>query len=457
MRNASLPEEKEPNKKISKLKAMLPLPSSDLSAAISKLGIVDVTTATIRQIASLSKELEKLSDEKFVHLELGNPGLFAEKIGVEAECDALRSGIANTYPDISGIPELKKAGSEFIKAYLDLDIPPLCVIPTVGSMQASYTLMTLLKLKDPKRDTILYFDPGFPAQKDQAKVIGLKLEGFDIYDYRGSKLKGKLEEMLEKGNITAMIYSNPNNPCWTNFTDEELKIIGDCATKYDVIVLEDLAYLGMDFRMDCSKPFKAPYVPSVGKFTNNYILMISASKIFSYAGQRIAIVSMSPDVYNKKNPDLEAFFEMPNFGDSYIYGILYTASSGVAHSAQYAMAAMMKKATEGELDFIHHTSEYGRRAARMKDAFLSNGFNIVYEKDGDQNISDGFFFTVGYNDMESGNLQKELLRYGISCISLPCTGSTKNGIRACVSMMKDEDSFERLYSRLKMFNDDHKK
>lgn len=436
---------------------MLPLTDQDLKKAIAKTGIIDISTATIRQIVALSKELEKLADEKFVHLELGNPGLQSEQIGVEAQCNALKSGIANIYPDIAGLPELKKAGSEFIKAFLDLNIPPQCITATVGSMQASYTLMTLLKLRVPGKDTILFFDPGFPAQKHQAKMIGLNLTGFDIYDYRGEKMRGKLEEILSKGNITAMLYSNPNNPSWTNFTEEELKIIGEMATKYDVIVLEDLAYMGMDFRRDCSEPYKAPFIPSVGKYTDNYILMISASKIFSYAGERVAIVAMSPEVYQRKYPVLESFFEMPNFGECYIYGVLYTASSGVSHSAQHAMAEMLKKATEGELNFIHHTKDYARRAEKMKKAFLSNGFNIVYEKDGDSNISDGFFFTVGYPGMGSEELQKELLKYGISCISLPCTGSTKDGIRACVSLMKDEESFRMLNDRLKQFNDDHKR
>ena len=435
---------------------MLPLTNEHLTSALENVGIVDITTATIRQIVALSKDLERSSAEKFIHLELGNPGLMAEQIGIDAECRALNEGVANTYPDISGIPEIKKAGSEFIKAFLDLDIPPHCVVSTVGSMQASYTLMTLLKLRIPGKDTLLFFNPGFPAQQHQAKMIGLKREGFDIYDYRGEKLKDKLDQILSKGNITAMLYSNPNNPSWTNFTEEELKIIGEAATKYDVIVLEDLAYLGMDFRTDCSTPNQPPYIPSVGKYTDNYILLLSASKIFSYAGQRIAIVGMSPEVFYRKYPVLEEFFEMPNFGECYIYGVLYTASSGVAHSAQRAMAEMMKKATDGELNFIKHTKDYAHRASLMKKAFLDNGFHIVYEKDGDSDISDGFFFTVGYGDIDSETLQKELLRYGISTISLPSTGSTKKGVRVCVSMMKEEESFKMLNSRLKQFNDDHK-
>lgn len=433
----------------------LPLNDAELQEVITQLEIQDITTATIRQIVALTKSLENKTSEEFNHLEIGNPGIMAETIGIEAECKALKKGIANIYPDISGIPEIKKAGSEFIKAFLDLEIPPKCIVPTVGSMQASYTLMTLLKQRIPGKDAILIFDPGFPAQKHQAKMLGLECREFDIYDYRGEKLKEKLDELLCDGKVTAMIYSNPNNPSWSNFTDIELKIIGEAATKYDVIVLEDLAYLGMDFRTDYSVPYQSPFIPSVGKYTENYILLISASKIFSYAGQRIAIAAMSRNVFERRYPVLDKFYEMPNFGECYIYGVLYTASSGVTHSSQYAMAEMLKKAAVGELHFIEHTKEYGKRAAKMKDAFLSNGFHIVYEKDGEHNISDGFFFTVGYKGLSSEDLQKEMLKYGISSISLPSTGSTKDGVRVCVSLMNNEKQFKLLEHRLKQFNEDH--
>ena len=44
--------------------------------------------------------------------------------------------------------------------------------------------------------------------------------------------------------------------------------IGELATQYDVIVLEDLAYFAMDFRQELSKPFQAPYQPSVAHYTD---------------------------------------------------------------------------------------------------------------------------------------------------------------------------------------------
>ncbi len=435
---------------------MFPLSQEAMADAIRRLSIMDLSSATIRQICSLANELEKDAGEGMVHLEIGNPGLEAESIGVEAEISALKGGIANKYPNIAGIPQLKRAAKDFVKGFMNIDIPEKGVVPTVGSMQASFTLMLLLAQRIPGKDTMLFMNPGFPAQRNQAKLLGIKEAAFDIYSFRGKALEEKLESMLREGNITGIIYSNPNNPAWTNLTEEELEIIGRLATKYDVIVLEDLAYFGMDFRTDISTPSVEPYVSTVARYTDNYILMLSGSKIFSYAGQRIAVVCMSEAVYDRHYKFLEEFYEMPAFGDAYIYGVLYCSSSGTAHSAQYALAAMMAAAVRGELNFVEHCSEYARKAAKAKDIFVRNGFHIVYDMDGDQPIADGFFFTAGYRDMTADELHKELLRYGVASISLYSAGSTRDGVRVCVSMIPDDMAFDKLERFLSKFNEDHK-
>ncbi len=434
-----------------------PIDPKEYAAAIERVGILDLETATIRQICSLAAELERIAGCKMSHLEIGNPGLPAEKIGVEAEIQALENGVANQYPPIQGIPALKEAASQFIKAFMDIEIPSKCVIPTVGSMQGGFSLQLLLSQRLPEKDTMLFLNPGFPAHRSQAKVLGIKDEAFDIYNFRGKALEAKLEAYLSKGNVTAMLYSNPNNPAWTNLTEEELEIIGRLATKYDVIVLEDLAYFGMDFRRDVSHPGVPPFGATVARYTDNYILMLSGSKIFSYAGQRIALVCMSKSVYERKYEFFEKFYEMPSFGDSYIFGVLYCMSSGTSHSAQYGLAAMLKAAAEGKLNFVEHCREYERRAEKAKEIFLRNNFNIVYDTDNGSPISDGFFFTIGYPGMSGSELQSELLRYGVSSIALRTTGSDQEGIRVTISVIRTDEDFQRLDAYLKRFNEDHNK
>ena len=434
---------------------MEPVSIDFLNSEMSAMNITDISSATIRQILALANRLEARMGDRFVHLEMGNPGLPASRIGIEAEHAALMSGIANQYPNIAGIKPLKDSASDFLKAFLDIDIPGRCIVPTVGSMQATFTLFLLLAQRIPGKDTILFLDPGFPAQHHQAKLLGIKQESVDIYDCRGEALEARLEPLLAKGNITAIVYSNPNNPAWFNLTDTEYKVLARLAEKHDVVIVEDHAYLGMDFRVRYGVPYTAPYVPTVAKYTSRCLLLVSASKIFSYAGQRIAVVCMTPELYDRCYDYLDKFYDMPAFGDAYTFGVLYCASSGVAHSVQYGFAEMLRAAVDGRLDFVKESQEYGRRAALAKKAFTGNGFHIVYDLDGDRPISDGFFFTVGYPGFTGTDLQKELMRYGVSTISLPSTGSRQEGLRVCVSMLNDPETFDRLEDRLASFHRNH--
>ena len=438
-----------------KPKNVFPIDRNNLAEVLDQLGISDISYSTIRQAGSIARCLESSIDTEFLHLEMGIPGLPPAKVGVEAEKAALDAGVASIYPNMMGTPELKKQASRFIKAFLDVDQDPACCIPTVGSMQGSFTAFLLCSQLDPVKDTILFIDPGFPVQRSQTKILGIKSDSFDIYEYRGEKLRDKLESYLAKGNIAAVVYSSPNNPAWFNLTDDELKIIGELATKYDTIVIEDLAYMCMDFRKPLGRPFEAPFQPTVSKYTDNYILLMSASKIFSYAGQRIAIIAISDTIYKREYPALKSRYNMTRFGDAYVLGVLYGASSGTSHSAQCALAEMFRAAADGEFDFVGEASEYARRAALTKEIFRNNGFHIVYDKDGDEPVSDGFFYTIGYREMSGTELMGELMRYGVCSIALSMTGSRQNGVRICISQLNRPEQFDMLADRLALFAADH--
>ena len=431
-----------------------PINATIVDEKIKECGITNFGKATIRQIVGLVSKVEAATGEKYVRMEMGGPGLPATEIGVNAEIAALKSGVASVYPNIDAIPSLKTEAARFVKAFIDIDVNPEGLIATTGSMQGSYATFIVSGQCDKKKDTVLFIDPGFSVQKQQQIVLGHKYESFDVYDYRDEKLREKLESYLSKGNISSIIYSSPNNPAWICFSEKELSIIGELSMKYDTIVIEDLAYLAMDFRSDKGTPFVAPFQPTVAKYTDNYVLLVSGSKIFSYAGQRIAIAVISDKLYNRKFDALQERYGMAEFGRVFVYMALYTLSSGVCHSAQYALAAMFKAASDGELNFVQATSEYGVRAERLKKIFIKNGFHIVYDKDLDQDVSNGFFFTIGYPGFSSDELVAELIYYGVSAISLSSTGSTQQGLRACTSTIA-EHQYDVLDGRLAEFQKNH--
>jgi aspartate/methionine/tyrosine aminotransferase len=433
----------------------IPISPELIKSLANTSGIPSLGASSIREIVHLVNKIEENTGIKFIRMEMGVPGLPASSIGIEAEIAALKNGVASIYPDISGIDLLKNETSRFIKLFLDIEIDPKGCIPTVGSMMGAMVSFLVANRNDRTKEGTLFIDPGFPVQKQQVKMLGHDYCSFDIYNYREKKLKEKLESHLKSGKISSLLFSNPNNPSWICLTEEELAIIGELSKKYDVIVIEDLAYFGMDFRKNYSNPGIPPFQPTVAHYTDDYIMLISSSKIFSYAGQRIGMMVISDHLFNRSYPDLLRYYSTDKFGHSAIFGALYGLSAGVTHSVQYGLAALLKAVNDGTYKYRDDVLEYGEKAREMKRMFISNGFQIVYDMDLDEPLADGFYFTISYPGMSGDRLIEQLLCYGISAISLVTTGSDRpDGLRACVSQVPLEQ-FGDLELRLKKFSDDH--
>ena len=183
--------------------------------------------------------------------------------------------------------------------------------------------------------------------------------------------------------------------------------------------------------------------------------MISGSKIFSYAGQRIAIAAISDKLYPRHYPALKQRYGMGRLGDAYVLTFLYAASSGTS----------TRRSTP-----CGDVPRCGRRAARFRGRNLGirparppHQGDLpaprpphLYDKDQDETVSDGFFYTVGYGGLSSAELLSELLLYGICAISLTSTAAASRASRVCVSQLNRPEQFELLETRLTAFGQNHR-
>lgn len=428
-----------------------------VTRALEASGLKNISLASIREVKKLIDTIERETGQRYVRMEMGIPGLPPNDIAVKAQIAALERGVAAIYPDIQGIPPLKQEISRFVKLFLGVDVQPDHCLPTVGSMMGAMACFLTINRMWASREGTLFLDPGFPVQKQQCRVLGHEYMTFDVYNYRGPKLEEKLRSYLDTGKVSSILYSNPNNPAWICFNESELETIGRLADEYDVVVIEDLAYFGMDFRKDYSKPGQPPFQPSVARYTNRYVLLISSSKVFSYAGERIGMLVVSDELWNRRAPDLKRFYTSNQVGYALVFGAIYALSSGTSHSAQYALAAVLKAVNDGEINLVEGVREYGRKACEMKRIFQENGFQIVYDTDLEEPIADGFYFTFSYPGLTGEELLRELIYYGVSAIALGTTGSEHTeGMRACTSLIPREQ-FPVLQERLAWFHRDHQK
>ncbi len=292
--------------------------------------------------------------------------------------------------------------------------------------------------------------------KLQLPLLGLKSAQIDFYDHRGKELLRAVEERARRGDLCAILWSSPNNPSWIVLQESELEGLGKICDRYDLIAIEDLAYFGMDLRQDYFTPGQPPYQPTVLRYTDRGICIISSSKIFSYAGQRIALAIPPPGLMELESPELEERLGSSNVGHAFRHGVLYPLTASVPESPQYGLLALLKAVNDGDRSLFAPAVEYARRAGLMKKLFLDNGFHLVYDHDLGQPLADGFYFTVAHADFDDGaELLYELLHYGISAITLEMAGSQRvEGLRACVSLVGDEQ-LDALAQRLEKFREHH--
>ena len=123
-----------------------------IDETINEFQIVDFSKATIREVKAIASKAEAASGVEFIKMEMGVPGLPPSAVGVKAEIAALQNGIASLYPDINGLPELKKEASNFIKAFINVDLSPEGCVPVTGSMQGTFA--SFLTCKAEKNDRI---------------------------------------------------------------------------------------------------------------------------------------------------------------------------------------------------------------------------------------------------------------------------------------------------------------
>jgi len=436
------------------MRRQVPFDKRIVDETIEQLGVAPVK-CSIREQKRLVDQLEKKLGVQFIRMEFGIPGLKTDKTAVNAEMEALSGGeISSQYPPFDGNPALKKATAEFVKKFLGINVTPECCVPTVGAMQGGFLAQAVVGRIDTQKPVILFLDPGFPVNKIQNRFLGLKSDAIDFYNKRGSVLVDAVESPFQKGDVGGILYSNPNNPTWITLSEDELKGLGEVMTRYDGIAIEDLAYFGMDFREGYEKPDVPPYPPTIARYTDNYILLISSSKIFSYAGQRIGLAVLSPKLFRWESESLESFFGTKNAAYAFIHGGVYCTTSGVPQGPQRGLTALLEKANRGDWNYFDVLKTYQDNARLMKKVFLENGFQIVY-KEVDGTLRDGFYFTYTYPGLGSDALAREQLYYGFSGLSLDKTGAVDaQGFRACVSQVSKDD-VNTLNHRLRRFHEDH--
>lgn len=406
-----------------------------IDKSLAEAGI-DFERLDIQELWKQISILEQKLNVQYLRMDFGIPGLPPPDAAINAHLEALSDRkIVSRYPPSEGVTELKVETAEFLNLFLGIQLEPEWCLPTCGSTEAAFIAQAISGRRYKERRQILHLEPGYPPIKAQTQLLGLESCAVDLYACRGRQLIDVIQSHINEGHLAAISWSSPNNPTSMVLSEEELRDIGMLCEWNDVVAIEDAAYLGM---IKGGRSSGLRQWNSIAQYTDNFFLLLSASKMFSYAGERIGMLVSSAALMGRDYEAMDEFFGCKNVGRA-IKRTIFNLTAGAPHTAQYAIARVLKAINQGQYDFVKILGEYGNRARAVRDILLRNGFYGVYEPIHEESEG-GFYLTFGFPGLTAAQLLKELLYHGITVLPLSVFGSRhEGGVRACVGLLEQED------------------
>ena len=131
------------------------------------------------------KEVAQLNAEgkDIISLAIGSPDMPPSEQTINKLCEVAHQANAHGYQPTMGTPELREAMARYYKKVYDVDVDPKTeVLPLIGSKEG--ILHVTLAFCNPG-DTVLVPNPGYPTYTSLSKLLGCKVEYYDLTEEHG--------------------------------------------------------------------------------------------------------------------------------------------------------------------------------------------------------------------------------------------------------------------------------
>lgn len=183
------------------------------------------------------------------------------------------------YPITMGAPNFRQALAKKCSHFMGLNLDPETnMVITIGSTEAMVD--TIFALTNPG-DKIIMFSPYFENYRAQAIMADCEPIFVPLVPPTFHFDPNVLEDAFKQG-AKAILICNPSNPSGKVFTEEELKLIGDMAIRYDTYVIMDEVYEHIVYA-----PHKHVYMSTLPGMWERTVSCSSLSKTYSITGWRL--------------------------------------------------------------------------------------------------------------------------------------------------------------------------
>ncbi|MGD1828931.1 MAG: pyridoxal phosphate-dependent aminotransferase [Spirochaetaceae bacterium] len=190
----------------------------------------------------------------------------------------------NEYLPTQGLLELREALCAYLKKEHQLEYTAEDVFIGPGSKELIFQLSYLVEgiLLVPAPSWVSY---GPQAAMRGKTLIPIQTKRENSYRLQADELDRACFEMGQEQKL--LILNNPNNPTGSVYTEEELKEIAEICRAYNVIVISDEIYAGIDFT-------GRPHVSIARFYPEGTIVSTGLSKLFAGGGYRLGAMIIPP-------------------------------------------------------------------------------------------------------------------------------------------------------------------
>ncbi|WP_252502541.1 pyridoxal phosphate-dependent aminotransferase [Sporosarcina sp. Marseille-Q4943] len=233
--------------------------------------------------SSLVKKVEaaKAAGLDIINLGRGNPDQPTPDHIIKALQQAAERPETHGYSPFNGIPEFRKAISEFYKREYDVDVDPETEVAILGGSKIGLVEVPLAMMD--QGDLLLLPDPGYPDYLSGISLANIAYETMPLLKENDfmPDFDALSEDVKQRAKIMYLNY--PNNPTSAIATVPFFEKAISFAKENNIFILHDMAYGGIGF--DGEKPvsfLQADGAKEIG------IEMYTLSKTYNMAGWRVA-------------------------------------------------------------------------------------------------------------------------------------------------------------------------
>ena len=228
-----------------------------------------------------SRELAALG-HKVINLSVGEPDFKTPKHICEAAKQAIDAGY-HSYTPVSGIPELRKAIAEKFQRENNIDWKAENVIVSTG---AKHSLANVISCLVNPGEEVIIFAPYWVSYSEMVKLAEGKaiiVEG--AFENNFKVTPAQLEAAITDKTKVVM-YSSPNNPTGTVYSEEELRALAAVIEKHpSIFVLSDEIYEYINFTPQGN--FSIGSIPAI---KDRVITVNGFAKGFAMTGWRLGFI-----------------------------------------------------------------------------------------------------------------------------------------------------------------------